>query len=416
MLRGIGKGRLGKARKKEHGCRVCRSTVATVERERCRFFCLGMTSSSGKRIKIVGNKRKEPERSYSNNFLSRIHEQHFINVQDRRLLMERKAGWIPDLASQFGEELENKNWETIASYPAPTNIAVNIQYDPDSINRFSHVVWTVEQCQFVLNMVEGADYDDMERVLCVLGGLFQRNRNGAVVHIRRADLTPMEKYWMAFSHANIHPCSHVSDITINRALFLYCVLRRMSINIGQVIEDEIQTCASTMNNKAPLGHPFLITHLCELAGVNISSPPLERPRQAIDEAYYRQYCRGDKATQPVPPCHPSRRRGPSRAYAPPHDGEPFQIRDMYMSLMEYRLQSIHRGQVVTAEMIIGMYDTLTGHRWIMDEFNNVVAWPEEQAQASGAGAAEAPTMDDDDEDDEDAEEEGEEEDLDDSMG
>ncbi|KOM34752.1 hypothetical protein LR48_Vigan02g090200 [Vigna angularis] len=187
----------------------------------------------------------------------------------------------------------------------------------------------------------------------------------------------------------------------------------MSINIGQVIASEIQTCASTMNNKAPLGHPSLNTHLCELAEVNTSTPPLERPRKAIDEAYYRQYGGGDEVAQPVPPRRPLRRRGPPQAHALPHDVEPFQIRDMYMSLMEDRLLSIHRGQVAIAEMIIRMYDTPPGRRWTMDEFNTMVAWPEEQAQASGVGAAEALAMEEDD-DFEDAE--GEEEDFDDNMG
>ncbi|KOM51951.1 hypothetical protein LR48_Vigan09g061000 [Vigna angularis] len=193
------------------------------------MFDVGMTSSSGKRIKTVGAKRKEPERPYSNKFLSHRHEQHFLTVQDRRLLMERKAGWIPDLAQQFGEELENKNWERIATYPTPANIAVVkefytnarplgdshtehymsyvrgkvIRYDPDSINRFLHTKWIGVQCQFAMNMDEGAEFDDMESVLCVPRGHFQRNMNGATVHIRRDDLTPIEKYWMAFSHANI---------------------------------------------------------------------------------------------------------------------------------------------------------------------------------------------------------------------
>ncbi|KOM41010.1 hypothetical protein LR48_Vigan04g120800 [Vigna angularis] len=291
-----------------------------------------------------------------------------------------------------------------------------IRYDPDSINRFLNTEWAGEQCQFALSMEEGADFVDVESVLCVPGWHFQRNRNDAVVNIRRAYLTPLAKYWMTFSHANIQPCLHVSDITVNRALLLYCVLRGMTINIGQVIANEIQVCVNTMNNKAPLGHPSLITHLCELVGVNISTPTFERPRKAIDEAYYRQYCGEDEAAQPVPPCHPRRGRGPPQAPAQPHDAEPFQMRDMYMSLIDARMQSIHRGQVATTEMIIEMYDTPPGHRWTMDEFNNVVAWQEDQAQASGAGAAEAPAMDDDEDDFEDAEEEGEEEDSDDNMG
>ncbi|KOM40742.1 hypothetical protein LR48_Vigan04g094000 [Vigna angularis] len=309
-----------------------------------------MASSSGKRIKTMGNKRKEPERRYSNKFLSRRHEQHLLIVQDRRLLMERKAGWIPDLAPQFGEELESRNWERIATYPPPANIAVVKEFYTNA-RPFgdSHIE----------KYMKGAEFDDMESVLCVPGGHFQKNRNGAAVHIRRADLTPMAKYWMAFSHANIQLCCHVFDITVNRALFLYCMVRGMSINIGQVITSEIQTCASTMNNNAPLGHPSLMTHPCELVGVNTSTPPLERPRKPI-----------------------------------------------------------HKGQVATVEMIIGMYDTPPGRWWTMDEFNTVVAWPEEQAQASGAGVAEAPAMEEDDEDDDDFKDakEGEEEDSDDSMG
>ncbi|KOM51933.1 hypothetical protein LR48_Vigan09g059200 [Vigna angularis] len=153
----------------------------------------------------------------------------------------------------------------------------------------------------------------------------------------------------------------------------------MSINIGQVIANEIQVCPNTMNNKTPLGHPSLITHLCELAGVNISAPPFERPRKAIDEAYYRQYYGGDEAAQPVPPRRSRRGRGPpqGQACAEPHEAEPFQMRDMYMSLIDARMQSIHRRRVGTIEMIIGMYDTPPAHRWTMDEFHNVVAWPEE---------------------------------------
>ncbi|KOM25656.1 hypothetical protein LR48_Vigan148s002000 [Vigna angularis] len=364
-----------------------------------------MASTSGKRIKTIGSKSKDkkPEHSYANKFLSRKHKRHFKVVQDRRLLTERKVGLIPDLAPQFGEQLENRNWGRLATYPTPANIAVvkefytnvrrlgdhpaedylsyvrghAIRYDPDSSNRFLNTEWAGEQCQFALNMEEGVDFGDVESVLRVPGGHFQRNRSGVVVNIRRVDLTPLAKYWMEFSHANIQPCSHLLDITINRTLLLYYVFRGLSINVGQVIANDIQ-----------------------LAGVNISAPPFERPRKAIDEAYYRHYCGGDEAAQLVPPRRPRRARGPSQSQASgePHEAESFQMRDMYMSLIDAQMQSIHRGQVATVEMIIGMYDTPPTHRWTMDEFHNVVAWPEEQVHGSGAGAAGPSTMEDDDDD------------------
>ncbi|KOM31353.1 hypothetical protein LR48_Vigan01g090800 [Vigna angularis] len=97
---------------------------------------------------------------------------------------------------------------------------------------------------------------------------------------------------------------------------------------------------------------------------------MERPRKDIDDSYYSQYCMTDEVTQ--------------------------QMRDMYMSLMESRMQALHKGQVATAEMIIGLYDTPPSWLWTTDEFNIVVGRPEDQAQASGAGAAEASAMEDDD--------------------
>ncbi|KOM27040.1 hypothetical protein LR48_Vigan375s001000 [Vigna angularis] len=465
-----------------------------------------MASSSSKRLKTTTSKRKdkEPEQPHSSRFLSCKHEKHFKIVQDRRLLMERKAGMIPNFAPQFGEQLMGRNWRRLATYPAlanivvvkefytnawklgdypaedylsyvgghtirfdpnsinnflgigklatyptPANIAVvkefytnakkigdylaenylgyvrghAIRYDPDSINNFLDTVWAGEQCQFALCMEEGADFEDVERVLCIPGGHFQRNRSGLVVNIRRTDLNPLAKYWMALSHANIQPCSHVSDITLNRALFIYCAIRNLNVNIGQVIADEISVCANTSNNKAPLGHPSLITHLCKIAGVDTSAPPFERPRKAIDEAYYRQYCGGEEAAQPVPSRHAHRERGQAQnqTSAQTHEAEPFQMTDMYMSLIGAQLQSIHREQVATAEMIVGMYDTPPAHRWTMEEFHNVVAWPEEQVQGGGTEAAEASVreMEEDEADDDDAfeddEDDEEEEDTEDSS-
>ncbi|KOM40846.1 hypothetical protein LR48_Vigan04g104400 [Vigna angularis] len=291
-----------------------------------------MTSSSGKRIKTIGSKRKdkEPERSYANKLATYLAPANIAVVKE-----------FYTNARRLGDHPAEDYLSYVRGHA--------IRYDPDSINRFLNTEWAGEQCQFALNMEEGADFGDVESVLCVPGGQFQRNWNGAIVNIRRADLTPLAKYWMAFSHANIQRCSHVLDITVSKVLLLYCVLRGMDINIGQVIANEIQVCANTMNNKSPLGYPSLITHLCELGRMNISAPPFERPRKAIDEAYYRQYCGGDEAAQPT-----------------------------------------------------------------MDEFHNVVAWPEEQAQGSRAGVAEASTMDDDDAF-EDAEDDEEEEDSDDSM-
>ncbi|KOM51865.1 hypothetical protein LR48_Vigan09g052400 [Vigna angularis] len=126
---------------------------------------------------------------------------------------------------------------------------------------------------------------------------------------------------MTFFHANIQPCSHVSDITVQRSIFLYCVLRGLNINVGQVIADEIQSCARGATSKAPLGHPSLITHLCETAGIDVSRPPLELPRKELDVAYITHYCVVDEPGHPAPPPQQPRahRRAPPLAHEPVHE-------------------------------------------------------------------------------------------------
>ncbi|KOM45893.1 hypothetical protein LR48_Vigan06g119900 [Vigna angularis] len=232
-----------------------------------------------------------------------------------------------------------------------------------------------------MSMMEGVDYEDVERTLCVPEGHFQRNRSGAPIHIIRLHLTPLAKYWMAFSHANIQPCSHVSDITVQRAIFLYCVLRGLNINIGQVTADEIQSCARGASSKAPLGHPSLITHLCEAACIDVSRPPLEHLRKELDAAYFTHYCVVDESGHPTPPPQQPRvhRRAPPPAQEPVHEGRAGAIRTLTSAFPERQFIS-------------------------QEDFATRVAWSADPAQECGrAKVAEASAMDEEDEESDDDE-------------
>ncbi|KOM55408.1 hypothetical protein LR48_Vigan10g130000 [Vigna angularis] len=280
-----------------------------------------MVSSSGKRIKTLG----------------------------RRLLMERKVANIPSLAPQFERKLNNRDWGHLATYPFPANVDIIKEFYTNAKalggEDETYFSYEGEQCQFATSMLEGVDYEDVKRTLCVPGGHFQRNRSGAPIHIIRPHLTPLAKYWIAFSHANIQPCSHVSDITVQRSIFLYCVLKGLNINIGLVIADEIQSCASGASRKAPLGDPSLITHLCEVAGIDVSRPPLERPRKELDATYFTHYCAMNEPGNPTPPQQLRvHRRAPPPAQEPVHDVAPFQMRDMYYSLLDSRLAALYSGE------------------------------------------------------------------------
>ncbi|KOM40011.1 hypothetical protein LR48_Vigan04g020900 [Vigna angularis] len=188
-----------------------------------------------KKKKMRGKKKKSYEKSHPHLKKNHRKEKKFkcfmeifkkLEIKVPMIETLQQVGMIPNFAPQFGEQVLGNDWGKLATYPAPANIAVvkefytnakkigdypaenylgyvrghAIRYDPDSINNFLDTVWAGEQCQFALCMEEGADFEDVERVLCIPGGHFQRNRSGSVVNIRRTNLNPLAKYWMAFSH------------------------------------------------------------------------------------------------------------------------------------------------------------------------------------------------------------------------
>ncbi|KOM52107.1 hypothetical protein LR48_Vigan09g076600 [Vigna angularis] len=193
-----------------------------------------------------------------------MYERHFQTVQNVRLLMERKVGLIPTMAPEFGRELERRQWENLASYPSHANIVV--------MKAFYTNAWSFG----------GATH-----------GMYSSYVRGKRIPFDADTINSfLGAEWVGEQY-----------ITTHRAIFLYCVLRGLNINVGLVIANEIKKCAQAVRNKSPLGHPSLITQLCELAGVNTTTPRLERTRKEIYAFYYTQYCMLDEAGIPMPAPH-----------------------------------------------------------------------------------------------------------------
>jgi len=162
----------------------------------------------------------------------------------------------------------------ITTSAAPTFLSYvrgkRVPFDADTINEFlgTQLADDVE-CQFSVLDDEGVAPGELIQALCLAGEGFHRGT------IQRGSRHPLAHFWSAFVHANISPCSHVFDLTEGRATILYTILTGRVMDVGQFIANEIHRCANTAG-KAALGHPSLITHLCSLAGVDISVPPLEK--------------------------------------------------------------------------------------------------------------------------------------------
>ncbi|QCE04468.1 hypothetical protein DEO72_LG8g2504 [Vigna unguiculata] len=242
------------------------------------------SSSNPKRMKTtIGNPskgQKRKERIYSHYFLSKDNEDCFQVVMQRKLMAERKVIFKP------GEEFyANAKVTTLA---APTFLSYvrgkRAPFDADTINEFlgTQLADDVE-CQFSVLDDEGVAPGELIQALCLAGGGFHRGT------IQRGSLHPLARFWSAFVHANISPCSHVSDLTEGRATILYTIVTSRVMDVGQFIANEIHRCANTVG-KAALGHRSLITHLCSLAGVDIFVPPLEKAMQDLDFSYFQRFC------------------------------------------------------------------------------------------------------------------------------
>ncbi|KOM41581.1 hypothetical protein LR48_Vigan04g177900 [Vigna angularis] len=110
------------------------------------------------------NRRKE--KIYSDIFLTKDHKKHFSNVQNRKLLMERKVTLLPQDVPDFSNEIMERQWSHLTTYPEPANIAIvqefyanaksfspdtepfwsyvrgqRIPFNADTINEFLNTEW-----------------------------------------------------------------------------------------------------------------------------------------------------------------------------------------------------------------------------------------------------------------------------------
>ncbi|QCE06191.1 hypothetical protein DEO72_LG9g1202 [Vigna unguiculata] len=260
------------------------------------------SSSNPKRMKnVVGNPskgKKRKERIHSHYFFTKDNEDRFQVVMQRKFVAKRKVILKPGEVNEFQLELIRRGWERLGSYPstlsvtlvkefyanakvttsaAPTFLSYvrekRVPFDVDTINEFLGTQLADDmECQFSVLDDEGMAPRELIQALYLAGEGFHRGT------IQRGSLHPLARFWLAFVHANISPCSHVSDLMEGRATILYTILTGRVMDVGHFIANEIHWCANAAG-KAALGHNSLITHLCSLAGVDISMASSSNPKR-----------------------------------------------------------------------------------------------------------------------------------------
>ncbi|KAL2321757.1 hypothetical protein Fmac_026136 [Flemingia macrophylla] len=247
-------------------------------------------------------------------FRSIEHATYSLKVSKRSILIERELKLEKDEFPEFVSELKIRKWKKIGKYVAPANIrvvhefytnareigpeiskntsyvrGVTVHYDGDIINEFLGTkLQRRKKCQFTEWVEKNMSHCKVKKIICVPGGHYEHTKNGRISCIKKGYLLPIAKIWVAFIHSNISPCSHTFDVHESRSFLLYAIIDKLDVDVGNIIANKISRCAN--RTSGALIFPSLITHLCEVAGVNVCEPPFEKVRKPIDKAYINRYC------------------------------------------------------------------------------------------------------------------------------
>ncbi|KAL5172252.1 hypothetical protein HKD37_16G045039 [Glycine soja] len=242
--------------------------------------------------------------------------------------------------------------------------------------------------------------------LYILGRGFELNADGLPLKILRKNMTTLAQTWSVLSYCNLVPTSHTSDITLERAKFIYGIIMKMDMNVGYLISHQISLIAQ--HDSSRLGFPALITTLCKARGVQSDSRSLEILSHAINLAYIKKKCwnlddptvtfrgprkaRGKRLEAPTTSVVPDTST-PSSSTAPdppsltpaqtPTILAPFPVQlpapsssgpsefSFTLEMLHSMLQSLHRGQVILMQSLqsLDLPSIMT-----VEEFQTQVAW------------------------------------------
>lgn len=145
------------------------------------------------------------------------------------------------------------------------------------------------------------------------------------------------------------------------------------MDVGAVIAMEIHLMANSLGTNSQLGHPSLITELCRQAGVGVSEPPFQKPRQPINAQFIIKNCVGSgtsaSSLRPVPPASPR---------TPCSITQGLGALEADQTLIHQKLDALYRSQVMMIDSMQSLSSRISqgSHFPSVEEFDAHVAWPQ----------------------------------------
>ncbi|MED6224873.1 hypothetical protein PIB30_088357 [Stylosanthes scabra] len=127
-------------------------------------------------------------------------------------------------------------------------------------------------------MVEGnQDLDAVTRDIYVEGAVWSLGARNNALYLKRSDLNPVARGWHEFIIHNIMPTTNQSEVTLNRAVLIHCIMSSQEVRVEKIIVDAMMNIINKLHtSKPPLAFPNIIACLCEEMEISfLASGPVE---------------------------------------------------------------------------------------------------------------------------------------------
>ncbi|QHO01684.1 uncharacterized protein DS421_13g417280 [Arachis hypogaea] len=113
-------------------------------------------------------------------------------------------------------------------------------------------------------------FEDIVNEICVLNTEWIKDKDGRPSQLRRRDLCPQERGWLDFVRRSLNPTSNTSEVTIERVVLIYNIMKGENVNVGDMIARNIHRVLTSTKDSTRLAFPSIIQGLCDEAGVETS--------------------------------------------------------------------------------------------------------------------------------------------------
>ncbi|KAL4321698.1 hypothetical protein AHAS_Ahas14G0136500 [Arachis hypogaea] len=101
-------------------------------------------------------------------------------------------------------------------------------------------------------------FNEILNEICVLNVQWINDKDGRPNQLRRRDLSSQARGWLDFVRKSLIPTSNTLEVTKERAVLIYSIMRGETVNVGELIANNINKVLKSTKDSSRLAFPSII--------------------------------------------------------------------------------------------------------------------------------------------------------------